>query len=704
MELLIGRSAQARATAEEERMSRLARAAGFVVLLVAAVLVHSSPTAFAADAPARGIYLAFDTIDARLQGNGWLVAGVVGQALQLDGIAAHVVVPSGEVPPLGGSFTVEGWVALGAYPFNDAPLLQQQDGESAGFFLGVGDRGQVRFDVAAGGRRLCERGPIHWRSAVGASGWGLRSGQGLDAVRERPAGGVVSGTGPFVQATRSDLWIGRNAYEMEQSAPVGHGRQQPTRILLDGILDELQITPGAKSAADIAAAFARTKPSGAPPLEARALPRLPSGPAGFGAFYTRLRYYKGWDETWRVGDEPDVVVRFDPAPYWLAFWRGTSYIPHWVTENGIWYDNEFMETFPPGMVGSAEPMSDKQCRYSHVRILESSDARAVVHWRYASIGVGYVPAYPDPLTDWADWTDEIHTIYPDGVGVRKIVVHTSQPEARREWHEGIVVMGPGMTPDDALAPIGLTLANSRGESVDVSWANGTPPSVPPQPPRSGIQRINTRSRFRPFAIARSQDDPSFDVYSGEVRRDVSIYPWWNHWPTAFEPSNGRYALAADRASHSSLTHMRWNEISKTRDTLTKVHLEGLSDGGVPELASLARSWESPARPGRSRAPATPGGDYDPGERAWIVERSAAAATEPLAFTLGASPESPIENVALVVKGWGDGGATLTLDGREVASGKDFRVGHRRAPRGDRPGRLRDRPRATAPLRLVLARR
>jgi hypothetical protein len=34
----------------------------------------------------------------------------------------------------------------------------------------------------------------------------------------------------------------------------------------------------------------------------------------------------------------------------------------------------------------------------------------------------------------------------------------------------------------------------------------------------------------------------------EVRRDVSIYPWWNHWPTAFEPSNGRYALAADRAS------------------------------------------------------------------------------------------------------------------------------------------------------------
>jgi hypothetical protein len=72
-------------------MSRLARAAGFVALLVAIVLAHSSPIALAADAPARGLQMSFDTADARVQGNGWLVAGVTGQALQLDGIAAHVV-------------------------------------------------------------------------------------------------------------------------------------------------------------------------------------------------------------------------------------------------------------------------------------------------------------------------------------------------------------------------------------------------------------------------------------------------------------------------------------------------------------------------------------------------------------------------------------------------------------------------------------
>jgi Concanavalin A-like lectin/glucanases superfamily len=676
------------------------RPQGFGVWLACGVLANLAVGwSVAAAPPAPPLHLAFESLDGKVRGHGWLVAGVTGQGLELDGIAAHVVIPASDAPKLTGSFTVEGWVALGAYPFNDAPLLQQQDGPNAGFFLGVGDRGQVLFDVATGGRKVRLESAARlalrqWAHLVGV----FEAGKGASLYVNGERAGFVAIEGSFTAAA-ADLWIGRNAYEMEQSAAVGTDRQQRTRIVLDGILDELRIIPAAMAGPEIAARYARLKPTSPPPLEARSLPRLPPGTGSFGAFYTRLRYYQGWDETWRVGDEADVVVRFDQAPFWLAFWRGTSYIPHWVTENGIWYDNEFMETFPPGMVGSAEPMSDKQCRFSQVRILESSEARAVVHWRYASVGVGYLPAYPDPLTDWADWTDEIHTIYPDGVGVRKIVVHTSEPEARREWHEGIVVMGPGMTPNDALLKSGLVLANSRGESVEVSWEKGTPPSVPPQPARSGIQRINTRSRFRPFAIARSQDDPSFDVYSGEVRRDVSIYPWWNHWPTAFEPSNGRYALAADRASHSSLTHMRWNELARTRDTLTKIHLEGLTEGGVAELASLARSWESPA-PLTLAGAGFSGGDYDPGERAWIVTSTSASAREPLALTLAASPDSPLENLAVVVKGWGDGDASLVVDGREVSRGPRFRIGHRqRLEATDLIVFLAIR--ATAPVRLVL---
>ena len=466
-------------------MGTRVRSVGLGGLLVIASALGSPEARIPAADAAPALLLPFDTVDDTVKGNAWLVDGVSHRALQLDGIAAHVLIPASRVPRLIGAFTMEGWVALGAYPFNDAPLLQQQDGQSAGFFLGIGDRGQVRFDVTAGDRRLSVISASHiplrqWTHVAGV----FEEGKGITLYVNGEAVGAAAGTGGLSQASSADLWIGRNAYEMEQSQGVGSNRQQRTRILLDGILDELQITTRAASAADIGTRFTRQKPSAPAPIEPRSLPTLPAGPDSFGAIYTRLRYYKGWDDVWRVGDEPDVVVRFDQAPYWFTFWRGTSYIPHWVTENGIWYDNEFTETFPPGMVGSAEPMSDKQCRFSQVRILESSEARAVVHWRYAPIGVGYLPAYPDPLTDWADWTDEIHTIYPDGVGVRKIVVHSSKPDADREWHEGIVVMGPGMTPNDAIEPSGLVIANSHGEAVNISWETTTPPHDPPQPARA----------------------------------------------------------------------------------------------------------------------------------------------------------------------------------------------------------------------------
>ena len=251
-------------------------------------------------------------------------------------------------------------------------------------------------------------------------------------------------------------------------------------------------------------------------------------------------------------------------------------------------------------------------------------------------------------------------------------------------------MGPGMTPNDAIEPTGLLLANSRGESVNVSWEKKTPPHEPPQPSHTGIQRINTRSRFKPFAIARWQDDPSFDVYSGEVRRDVSIYPWWNHWPTAFEPSNGRYALAADRASHSSLTHMHWSPLAKTRDTVIKIHLEGMTDAGVEELAALARSWEHPARLSIETAGFT-GGEYDPSERAWMLERASCGSPLRSRSPLPQAPKSPVENLALIVKGWGERGATLTVDGRPLTSRHGPPHQSSTAAGGHRPDCLRDDP-------------
>ena len=66
--------------------------------------------------------------------------GVSGAALEFDGYHSAVVLPAAKAPRLAsGSVTLEGWFALGAYPWDWAPLIQQ--GDDKGYFLGVDSHG-----------------------------------------------------------------------------------------------------------------------------------------------------------------------------------------------------------------------------------------------------------------------------------------------------------------------------------------------------------------------------------------------------------------------------------------------------------------------------------------------------------------------------------------------------------------------------------
>jgi len=123
---------------------------------------------------------------------------------------------------------------------------------------------------------------------------------------------------------------------------------------------------------------------------------------------------------------------------------------------------------------------------------------------------------------------------------------------------------------------------------------------------------------------------------------------------------------------------------------------------VYNLASpsfVPRSWEHPARLSIETGGFT-GGEYDPSERAWVLER-ASTATPALAFTIAASAESPVENLALIVKGWGERNATLMVDGRLLNRGTDLRISHR--PRLEATDLIVFATiRSTSPIRLVLA--
>jgi len=597
-----------------------------------------------------------------------LVKGVSGSAITFDGLSCYIALESAKAPKISGAFSVEAWVALGAYPLNWCTIAGQHDGERSGYFFGISDKGEVGlriFSNGAGKKISTEEklGLRKWYHIAGV----FNPAMGLIIYIDGKETACLDTEGKFEQADQPVV-IGKFATQVKPTGGIRKDSHMVTDILFDGVIDELKIFDRALSEKEIAAGYNDNKPAQSPDIPMRVLPAGPKGEGPFGAFYAHLKYYEQWDNFWRVSDYPDIVVRFDKAPYRFIFWRGTSYIPHWVTENGIWYDNEFNETWGHGAVGCAEPMSDKQCRHSNVRIIESNSARTVVHWRYALVDNYYHFARVDERTGWGDWTDEIYTIWPDGVAVREITLHSTAPAEPHEWHEGIMVLGPGQTPESILEPEAITLANIKGETHTYSWAQA-PPKKMNELEVPCIHLVNTKSTYKPFVIVTPESQPRVSAYRGEIRREVSIFPWWNHWPTAQNPSDGRWAMAADRAAHSSLTHIKWKAYSETKNTMTKIMLNGMTDKKAGELASLAKSWAKPPKLEVAGSGFVSEG-YDPTQRAYIIR--AEKPQGDLEFTISASEESPVVNLPLVVKNWGRRWVSLSINGNRVRRGDDFR--------------------------------
>jgi len=82
-----------------------------------------------------------------------------------------------------------------------------------------------------------------------------------------------------------------------------------------------------------------------------------------------------------------------------------------------------------GPHGCAEHMADKRGRFNHVRLIENTEARVVVHWRYAAIDVGYVFPGMDI------WADEYYTI-TRMVGVRFVDIPNGDCRTRSSCPNG----------------------------------------------------------------------------------------------------------------------------------------------------------------------------------------------------------------------------------------------------------------------------
>jgi hypothetical protein len=621
-----------------------------------------------------------------------ILNGIKGNALRLDGYTTHLMIPKNRFPESFEQFTISAWIANGAYTWNEGPIIENYDKKN-GFFLGVTATGRIRFKVIINGETFKveseQKTPLFkWMNVT--SVFDADHGIYLYINGELKDFLDINELVVKVSIPNDSINIGKAAKDVRPIHGVNNGGHFACSMYLDAIIDELKFFDSALSAEQIQESFTRIKNIPEPHLEKRGLPSLPKGPNRFGAYYTTLKYYKEWDRLWRVKDHADIVVLFDEMPVKYVFWRGLNYISAWVTGNGIWYTNEFNETwadkFDPDINGCAEPMSDKQCRTSHVRVIESNDARVIVHWRYALIDTHYRQARIDPLTKWGDWSDEYYVIYPDGIGIRDINLHSSHPMEPHEFQESIVILGEGMTPEDAYDLDAVTFFNMRGESYTYSWEKDSPKFFL-GPKNKNIEIINIKSETVPFLIV--PDGPCIvagKIFNGKKRRNPhfmpytsfiksgSHFPWWNSWPVANIPTDGRFTSMSDRPSHTNVSSMaEWADYEVNSELRRRIMLHGLWDKNNKEkLVVLAKSWLKPPEI-ELKTDAFDDGKYVPHERAYYFTCKNPKSKIPLDFTINACEENPIVNLALVIRNL-DADIILKINGEEIPHGKNFRYG------------------------------
>jgi len=618
------------------------------------------------------------------------VKGVKGNAALLDGYTAYIEIEDEydeendldiiNIPRITGDFTIEAWLALGAYPKNYCPIVDhlrdKADGLHRGCFLGLDAFGRPTVRIATDGKQeelsATDIIPLNKWTHVACT-YSEETGikiylDGKEVANRKLDAKFAPAINELVGKT--SMLIGKSRVAYRPYGTIRPYGTKPSFTFLDGILDELKMYNKAFSSNEIAKSFNALKTEEAPQLPERKLPTGPKSPGVFRAVNTTLPYYEGWDAPWAIGDNADIVVQFDESDCKFIFWRGTSYIPSWVSENDIHFNNGFNEGWNDH--GSCEPMSDKKCKYSSVKIIESNEARVVILWRYGLVDVTGTFAFEDPTTGWGDWTNETYTIYPDMSGVRKDVIFSNAPNAEHEWQESMIVLSPGQRPEDLLEFGAVTVGNVKGEKKTYSWEHDLPPASSDDFDHGNIQVINTKSEYKPYSAVRTQDFKMMDFYAGEeIRRDVSVFPWWNHWPVATRPTDGRYAMAADRAAHSSLSHWFWKEYETTDRSITKIMLNGMTNKNVEELVPMVKGWSNPAEVIADNGTVV----YDPTQKAFEIDLKKDVSE--LNITISANSDSPVVNPAFVVNGWGNSmPEKIEVNGQEIEVGKDLRIGFR----------------------------
>jgi len=386
--------------------------------------------------------------------------------------------------------------------------------------------------------------------------------------------------------------------------------------------------------------------------------------------------------------EGEVVVTFDALPTRVSF-DLPGHIKMY-TENGIPYINGATETYikAEGIQEGAsyESWNDEKNKYSRMWIESQNDARIVVRHRCALIkGDKICHQEKRKVAPYGpgNWADEWYVFHPDGTYIRRVKIWSAVArEAGRHGAakypyelEGMYLWWGtpcrGKMASDHLEDGMITLVKMDGSHKTINFK--------PYPVAMGeyqrmrraygefkdasIHIINTKSKHRPWRMGRWSRTLRTSPYV-PVHKLVQLVPCF---PPGTTRSSG-YSVAG-------LGEMNWGEYWKqTDDSMSEVWLNGWtsSEDPVDKLAAIARSWQEAPEMSSVGGSDVKLHGYDIGERAYLLE---APSSRGVQLKIAASSESPVVNPMFLVNGWGKAKAMLTLNGKKVLKGDDFRFGY-----------------------------
>ena len=604
-----------------------------------------------------------------IEGNFEAANGVAGKGLRLDGYTTRIIRKGVDVKKPGSDFTIDTWVSLGEYPWNWCPVITTESDEVKGYRLLIGLQGEVSMQIAIGEQWItCTSGtetlPLRkWMNIVGVY-------SAKKEIRLYVNGELVAALpikGSMTYPANSKCIIGMVAIPGKPSDAIRTWGTVDAYYGLDGIIDELKVYDQANTIDRIKENYSKYAVK-SPDISVRRLPAIERNPGRFGAFYTKLKYYPGWDNLWPVDQDPDIVVCFDKSLVKLVFWRGTRYGPCWVSEKGNWMADQSLETWGSGKndtEGCFEHMQDRHCRFSHVRIIENNEARVVVHWRYAPVSSHDNIWMPNPKTGLECWVDEYYYIYPDRSSIRKVSWNKGTTGDNVQYQESLPLLNPGQLQNEVLNDEYVKVADYKNNTRSVSGGLHQQPADWFE--NYTIQQFNFKSDNKPFICFEPGNNMS-------VRWIPTGY---NHFPVGQARCDGRPNKMTDRPSHITSSPISDPVIHESGSRQYWNALYGMNNMNMTELVSFGRSWSYPAQMSISGVNFKSSG-YNTSQRSYQIENTKNTSGQSEVVLKG-SKDSPIINPAFLVKNWNSNGAKILINEKES---RNYRVGINHELKGD----------------------